>query len=787
MSYQSGNDRTAMNERNQDFHGNSRLERILYGDHSTSRQIQQIVPVPRPPPRYASRAQTNSNARRVTGVVQAPQIDAVWIPNISKSVIIDMKLGITEDVDQELEEISRLRRLGNFKAAQRFLKQQLPGRSDDPYFFVLYAQLLFEMGDFRSFDMLRPTRVFGAAQDEAMQKNQDLLRQSWNLLILMAMLPGRDCADRAIKEIDRALALLETLAGLGSTEIQILTIIFRLIGYLAHTLGIQSLQLRDAKNLAKEWTDWATVYHCLASEGRVWDFRDIFTAFKRAFGQDQAFNAFFNTGSVDEIMETLGHDWETGRYDESTNLALLDIISSLILESDFEKTPSQYFQTCLEHGEKLVKPLMSEDPEATKSRPFARWLVAKAAVLSCSAHDNPFSSFRFLDEYPGMQLRQGDGIHVPVYVPLRSERPTWHVPLASREWEDAVRFALTIAKDLADYKTQALCLKHLIVRSQEPQHLLEELSHLQNSIQDDQDGYLRTCLSKLLILTDSDSQRGLAEELFRFGRDEAIINQKLPIEHHNLSLQWARNVILPTLPAIAGGNVTVDKSGPFYARLPAYIRQFIDVRETFHSQSKPMNPFPDRNTKLRQWAVDNIVEEEIERSTRLVPEPEAMANPGIRRVQTLADDAGSDRRASRYEPATRRKIDKQNENISKRRVSVAMSSTQPSRLYNDTTRSVSRSEVPSSRDSDVDTNEAAVLGPVGHEVPREETSTAEGANANETRDPSTDAEDVPVRLDEVSRDQRPGPEPEPEPDPGPEPDEQRWPRPVSPRGKPTMH
>ncbi|KAI0183468.1 hypothetical protein EV127DRAFT_414081, partial [Xylaria flabelliformis] len=137
---------------------------------------------------------------------------------MSKSIIIDMKLGITEDVDKELEEISRLRRLGDFRAAQRFLKQKLPGRSDDPYFFVLYAQLLFEMGDFRSFDTLRPTRVFGVVKDEAVQKNQDLLRQSWNLVILMAMLPGRDCTERAIKEIDRALALLETPAELGSTE-----------------------------------------------------------------------------------------------------------------------------------------------------------------------------------------------------------------------------------------------------------------------------------------------------------------------------------------------------------------------------------------------------------------------------------------------------------------------------------------------------------------------------------------------------------------------------------------
>ncbi|KAI1320759.1 hypothetical protein F5Y16DRAFT_389605 [Xylariaceae sp. FL0255] len=93
-------------------------------------------------------------------------------------------------------------------------------------------------------------------------------------------------------------------------------------------------------------------------------------------------------------METLDYDSETVGYDESTTLALLDIISFLILESDFEKTSLQYFQTCLKHGERLVASLMDEDSEAMKSRSFARWLVAKAAVISCCTHDHPFSSFK---------------------------------------------------------------------------------------------------------------------------------------------------------------------------------------------------------------------------------------------------------------------------------------------------------------------------------------------------------------------------------------------------------
>ncbi|RYP20887.1 hypothetical protein DL765_002537 [Monosporascus sp. GIB2] len=690
---------------------------------------------------------------------------------MSKSVTIHMGLGITEDIDLELEELSRLRRLGNFTAAQRFLKENLPGRLDDPYFFVLNAQLLLEMGDFRSFDTLRPTRVFGDMKDAVVQKNQDLLRVSWNLHILLAMLPGRDCTKRAMKEIDSALAFLEARAELGSTEvrlkqglnfcyafnvvlliwikIQILTTIFRLIRYLAHSLGLQSPQLRDVKNVAQQWTDWASVYHHLASEGRVWDFRDIFTAFKLAFGIDRAFDAFFNTGSLDEIMETLDSDWETVDYDESTNLALLDIMASLVLESDFENTPLHIFQTCLEHGEKLVESLIDEHPETMNSRPFARWIVAKAAVLSCDAHGNPFSSFRFLDSYPGMQVRQGGGVNIPIYVPLRSERPTWQVPEAPLEWKEAVQMALRTAKNLGDYETQALCLKHLIVRSHEPRRLLGELSDLQNLIQDDQDGYLRTCLSKLLILTDFDSQRQLAEELFRFKQDKAIINQELPIEHHNVSLQWARSVILPTLPATIGGIPTMDKSGSFYARLPTYIRQFIDVRETFHTQSRPMNAFPASGAKLRQWSLDNIVEEDIERSTRLVPESEALIRPGIRRVQTLQDDAGSDRFVfiqSRHSHAVQRKIDRQNERISQRGAPTAKSvKLQTGGYTDDSWSTASRFEKPIHRDTYRDEAvQTPVTGRTRREISRERTGTAKRADTNQAHAPNANADDVLV-------------------------------------------
>lgn len=211
--------RTASDAHRRESHRSNNLEHLLYGDHTASRQRTQVTYVPRNPPRYSAGTRASGDADHNTGLLPLPQTDATLRPNMSKNITIDMDLGITKDVDLELEEFSRLRRLGEFTSAQRFLEENFSDRADDPYFFVLHAQLLLEMGDFRSFDKLRPTRVFGDMKDELVQKNQDLPRVSWNLLILLVMLPGRDYMQQAVNEIDKVLAFLEARVNIGSMEV----------------------------------------------------------------------------------------------------------------------------------------------------------------------------------------------------------------------------------------------------------------------------------------------------------------------------------------------------------------------------------------------------------------------------------------------------------------------------------------------------------------------------------------------------------------------------------------
>jgi len=121
-------------------------------------------------------------------------------------------------VDEELEKFSKLRRLGDFKEAQKLFNERLSDRFDDLYF-IQYAQLLLEAGDFRSFSTLRLSHVFGDLDDNSPQNDQELLLMNWNLLVLLSMLHTSDLAVLALREARNALSLLSSRQGLRSTEV----------------------------------------------------------------------------------------------------------------------------------------------------------------------------------------------------------------------------------------------------------------------------------------------------------------------------------------------------------------------------------------------------------------------------------------------------------------------------------------------------------------------------------------------------------------------------------------
>lgn len=68
----------------------------------------------------------------------------------SQRSIISQEFELVEDLDDELEELGRLTRTGNFRAAKAFFTHHLKRHIENPLVFVLYAELLLEIGDYQS-------------------------------------------------------------------------------------------------------------------------------------------------------------------------------------------------------------------------------------------------------------------------------------------------------------------------------------------------------------------------------------------------------------------------------------------------------------------------------------------------------------------------------------------------------------------------------------------------------------------------------------------------------------
>lgn len=78
-----------------------------------------------------------------------------------QNVSIHLELPVSEDFEAGLEEFSRLKRLGNFKGAKDYFKDNLEAYIGHPYVFVQYAEMLLAMADFQSFGLLDAEPVFG--------------------------------------------------------------------------------------------------------------------------------------------------------------------------------------------------------------------------------------------------------------------------------------------------------------------------------------------------------------------------------------------------------------------------------------------------------------------------------------------------------------------------------------------------------------------------------------------------------------------------------------------------
>lgn len=279
-----------------------------------------------------------------------------------------------------------------------------------------------------------------------------------------------------------------------------------------------------------DWADWRRIYWQLLSEGRIWDFRDAFVAVSESYGTKNALDAFLGDYS-DSSVEGLLLDWRTDQRDESTELALLDLLAFKALSPDTSPDAGHLRETCLRLAEPIGKSLLNNCPHTVRSRIFIQWVISKSVVGSKR------ENFKYLADYGGHTVFAEFEPGMPYYVPKDAENPGWLPPVLTSTARQSLEMALRASQETQDYRTEARCLQELSLGTQDPDGPLQALAELQTSKQHDMNGYLATCLTRYLTCENPEAKRTLLENMKSLGFWENPSDQIDP------AMARARNVL----------------------------------------------------------------------------------------------------------------------------------------------------------------------------------------------------------------------------------------------------
>lgn len=315
-----------------------------------------------------------------------------------------------------------------------------------------------------------------------------------------------------------------------------------------------------------KWGNWEDLYQALLVRGCVWDFRDVVLAALDLFGPEDVRKFLLGSINTPDVLLT---DWMMGDQDISTLLALLDITAHLALNSARFENTSLFADECLLSANRLGETIMEIFPEDTTSGPFITWVFVQAQVFTRRGKSY-WSLFEYLGDYPGGRGSQGF-LSIPFYVPVRDENPGWIRSEFPRQAIEPLELALKESRKLKDYKLEAICLAQLIIHTQEPKSLFDELEYLQKEKQHDIQGYLGTCLSRYLVSNNSDDKAKLLKKLNEFGWMDDVSDIIWP------DRAFAREVIQCSLSSVGSKKLQTSlKVGVrYYHELPDRLQRLI--------------------------------------------------------------------------------------------------------------------------------------------------------------------------------------------------------------------
>ncbi|KAI1386450.1 uncharacterized protein F4822DRAFT_410099 [Hypoxylon trugodes] len=442
--------------------------------------------------------------RNVSGVVD---------PRHRNDVTVHLKMPAHEDLDEVFEEFYRLQRLGNFTSAKQFFEENLREYLTRPSILIGYAEMLLEQGDYGALSKIDDNMMRSACSSLVDMGDRLMLTIYWDLLkVLVAHYKPGGLGAFLIKSglVDQALSHLRVTMNLGgagvtSTEVKMLALLYHL-----GTFVDDRIYERLDELFPLEYH--RALYTHFIGQGRIWDLRDISVA-RTACGIDVT-QDWSEDLSFRKRTQTLIENWVDVDGGTSTTLALLDILVFLALHE--LKNPERdcnrvgYF---LEKAQSFALSIVQTDPACMESRPFARWMLAKAQFTNdIRSHGGP-SRERPFRSSPGVVFTWTDS-QLPQYIPSKGENPGWDLNNPISEFERSIKMALKISRSLNDYQTEAMALQKLIMLSANPKKEFEELCKLQKWTQEDTYGYADTLISKYLISGTDESKSALKSEIY---------------------------------------------------------------------------------------------------------------------------------------------------------------------------------------------------------------------------------------------------------------------------------
>ena len=232
-----------------------------------------------------------------------------------------------------------------------------------------------------------------------------------------------------------------------------------------------------------------------------------------AFSLDEPPHSF----SLRRILERLIQDWQVPEYDESTALALLDVVSTcltdMVLKNRNAHTdPDAHIESIFELSVHLSQSVMRNDPDNMRSRPFTKWLLCKAIWeefkrSDCSKQIQSNLAFaRGLGYYPSPD-------NLPMYVPASDENPGWMMNSAPAQFKDIVELVTNVARSQEDHMMEAIYLTQLIHLTSNPAAEFARLLHLQKDISRSIIAYHRSLAACYLFCNAEDTAKNLQVEL----------------------------------------------------------------------------------------------------------------------------------------------------------------------------------------------------------------------------------------------------------------------------------